>query len=338
MDTLHDRLAGLAEAAPTGGAPASELWSRGKRARRQRAAALAACLLVVGAMGTGIGVRLADGAYEQPRVVPAGPPLGFTLPLNYPGGEQLPSLGATPGPLAAIWLTRRVGGMPEVVGLVAETGTFGTLSLDLPRDHSDVTGESAGYDLALSPDGRRVAYLSPTGDLVVHDFVTGDDVRPAVWTRPGLRWIDATRLIGAWLPGSDADAFMWQPSTGVKRIDYYTFTGSPALMPGWHAFGGLDCSTPPTVADRSGTIGTPNPQGGSAFEVPQLCDDLSVIGTHTLLGHDHGEQVVALDVQGGPPFSDPGLLQVVALQGAPKLATFATDLIGQGLTAQGGAS
>ena len=28
MDTLHDRLAELAEDAPTGGAPAAELWAR----------------------------------------------------------------------------------------------------------------------------------------------------------------------------------------------------------------------------------------------------------------------------------------------------------------------
>ena len=66
MDTLHDRLAELAEDAPTGGAPAAELWASGKRAHRLRAAALAATLLVVGAVGTGIGIRLADGWRWQP--------------------------------------------------------------------------------------------------------------------------------------------------------------------------------------------------------------------------------------------------------------------------------
>src|SRR6185436_12508407 len=75
MDTLHDRLAGLADDAPTGGAPAAELWARGKRAHRFRAGALAAALLVVGAVGTGVGVRLADGGGRWHRAtdrVPGG--------------------------------------------------------------------------------------------------------------------------------------------------------------------------------------------------------------------------------------------------------------------------
>ncbi|MGH3988214.1 MAG: hypothetical protein ACRDTZ_12975, partial [Pseudonocardiaceae bacterium] len=72
MDTLHDRLSELADHAPTGGAPAAELWARGKRAQRLRAAALAATLLVVGAVGTGIGVRLTDGDSKRSGFAPAG--------------------------------------------------------------------------------------------------------------------------------------------------------------------------------------------------------------------------------------------------------------------------
>ena len=133
MDTLHDRLAELADDAPTGGAPAAELWARGKRAHRLRAAALAATLLVVGAVGTGIGVRLADGDGNRSGPAPAGT-VGIALPIEYPVGEELPDLGDTPGPLAAIWLAPGVGGgAPEAVGLVAETGTFGTLPIDVSR-------------------------------------------------------------------------------------------------------------------------------------------------------------------------------------------------------------
>ena len=62
---------------------------------------------------------------------PAGT-VGIALPIEYPVGEELPDLGDTPGPLAAIWLAPRVGGgAPEAVGLVAETGTFGTLPIDV---------------------------------------------------------------------------------------------------------------------------------------------------------------------------------------------------------------
>ncbi len=152
MDTLHDRLAELADDAPTGGAPAAELWARGKRAHRLRAAALAATLLVVGAVGTGIGVRLADGDGNRSGPAPAGT-VGITLPIEYPVGEELPDLGDTPGPLAAIWLARAGGGAPEAVGLVAETGTFGTLPIDVSfyREESSWGAPSCRPTAAGSP-------------------------------------------------------------------------------------------------------------------------------------------------------------------------------------------
>ena len=160
MDTLHDRLAELADDAPTGGAPAAELWARGKRAHRLRAAALAATLVVVGAVGTGIGVRLADGDGDRSDPEPAGT-VDISLPIEYPVGEELPDLGDTPGPLAAVWLAPRVGGgAPEAVGLVAETGTFGTLPIDLSPDDPE---DPDSHGVALSPDGRRIAYRLPDG-------------------------------------------------------------------------------------------------------------------------------------------------------------------------------
>src|SRR3954453_21688604 len=98
MDTLQDRLAGLAQVAPKGGPPAAELWSLGKRAHRRRVAAGAVCLLGGGVIGAGVGGRVAEEAGGHSRVEPAGP-VRFTLPLNYPGGARVPNLGATPGPL-----------------------------------------------------------------------------------------------------------------------------------------------------------------------------------------------------------------------------------------------
>ena len=139
--------------------------------------------------------------------------------------------------------------------------------------------------------------------------------------------------------------WVWQPGSAPRLVNYYTFTLQFPLVPPEPVFDSYqlrerrDCSTPPTATDSTGKIGTENSQGyGSQFEVPELCDVIGVIGTHTLLGYDHSQQVVALDVHDGPPFSDPALRQVVAIQGAPERATFATDLIGQALTAPGGAS
>ncbi len=157
MDTLHDRLAELADDAPTGGAPAAELWARGKRAHRLRAAALAATLLVVGAVGTGIGVRLADGDRSGPA--PAGT-VGIVLPIEYPVGEELPDLGDAPGPLAAIWVDLAGGGAPEAVGLVAETGTFGTLPIDMSYGLYEERGDAAD-EVAWGPCCRPTAAGSP---------------------------------------------------------------------------------------------------------------------------------------------------------------------------------
>ena len=170
MDTLRDRLADLAEDAPTGGAPAAELWARGKRAHRVRVAGVAAALLVVGAVGTGLGVRHADNDGSGPE--PAGN-VHVTLPIAYPVGEELPALGDAPGPLAAIWLVPGVGGgAPEAVGLVAETQEFGTLPIDVSR------GFARGTYFPLSPDGRRIAYDTPEDEVVVRDLVSGESYVP----------------------------------------------------------------------------------------------------------------------------------------------------------------
>ena len=110
MDTLHDRLADLAEDAPTGGAPAAELWARGKRAHRLRVAGLAAALLVVGAVGTGIGVRLADGDDSAPTLSRRGPLARLAADRVPRGGGTAGSRGRSRtagGDLVGSWRGRR---------------------------------------------------------------------------------------------------------------------------------------------------------------------------------------------------------------------------------------
>ena len=371
MDTLHERLVELADDAPTGGAPAAELWARGKRAHRLRAAA-AAAVLVVGLVGTGFGLRLAEGDGSDPA--PA-VDIDISLPIEYPSGAELPELGKAPGPLAAVWVTPGVGGggTSEVVGLVAETGAFGTLPID-PR--VDVDYKSADPGVALSPDGVRLAYNSRNdekGEPVVHDLVSGERVSLTIegerlWV---YDWIDATHLYGS-AGTTDTNGWVWEPGTAPKLVNLGELQGQPYLGYGW-PYGGTDlmigfqgpqlCSGPPIVFE----VSTEDPHG-LAFEVPVLCDVLGVVGSEILLGHWNPEHragesadpkyaqgtAVALDIQGadrpysdpavrrGPDadhaFGDPNRRQVVVAAGAPHRVAFATDLIGAALDSLGGAS
>ena len=329
MDTLHDRLADLADDAPTGGAPAAELWARGKRGHRVRAGALAATLLVVGAVGTGIGVRLADGGDDRSDIAPAG--TGVALPIEYPVGEELPDLGDTPGPLAAIWLSPGVsGGTPEAVGLVAETGRFGTLPIDVSSSYM-----APGSYLALSPDGRRIAYDTPADELVVRDLVSGRSYSPTFEFKPRperwYTWIDATHLVGHDVRGSEDDGWVWQPGTAPKVVSILTYVGSPYLGP----YAGRDpwFLTLPEEGDPRECLSLRDLGAGKT--IPVLCDVVGVIGSGIALTHDGDGTVVALDVRG---VEDPALRHVVATPGGPERVTFATDLIGEALDAGGGAS
>ncbi len=360
MNTLHDRLAELADDAPTGGVPAAELWARGKRAHRFRVAGIAAALLVVGAVGAGIGEHLADEGNKRADVEPVGT-TGISLPIEYPVGEALPDLGSAPGPLAAIWLAPRgAGAAPEAVGLVAETGVFGTLPIDVFKDDPEGTDCLC---VALSTDGRRMAYYSPKSELVVHDLVSGDSVSPLSESkfeaRAGSTWVDATHLFGLVAGGSDGDGWVWEPGAAPKRVDTYAYAEGFDL---WVSYDGsgpqpwpgdVSCSSP-ILLDGTGEYGEWSPGWGYTLEVPELCDVLGVFGSEMLLGHwnsdrvpgsgwkdpnDGNRTVVALDVHGiHGPFEDPALRPVVATAPAPERVAFATDLIGEALDATGGAS
>ena len=139
-------------------------------------------------------------------------------------GEELPDLGNTPGPLAAIWMVpRKGGGAPEAVGLVAETGTFGTLPINLPHDDP----EGPDYMVvALSADGRRIAYTSRSPrELIVRDLVSGEKYSPRPNSRPAMGSTGSmppTSSATSW-GGSDGDGWVWEPGTATapKLVDPY---------------------------------------------------------------------------------------------------------------------
>ena len=337
MDTLHDRLAELADDAPTGGAPAAELWARGKRAHRLRFAALAATVLAVGAAGTGIGVRLVEGD-DHRSDLPTAKTVHVALPIEYPVGQELPDLGDAPGPLAAIWLAPGVGGgAPEVVGLVAKTRTFGTLPIDVSSSYLD-----PGSYFALSPDGRRIAYNTPAEELAIRDLVSGDSYSPAFdfairssTEPPGYTWVDATHLVGhhAAGAGGEGEGWVWQPGTEPKMVDLMAYPGTPYLGPdaGVYEHPWFNILLP--EEDPRECLSIRHPDVGEPY--PVLCDVVGVLGPEVALTHDGDGVVVALDVRG---VEDPALRHVVATAGGPLRVTFATDLIRQALDAAGGAS
>ena len=330
MDTLRDLLAELADDAPTGGAPAAELWARGKRAHRLRTTALVAALLVVGVVGTGIGVRLAGGDSDRSEPEPARN-MRIALPIDYPVGQELPELGDKPGRLAAIWLVPGVGGgAPEVVGLVAETGEFGTLPIDVSRNYA------RGAYFALSPDGRRIAYDTPEDEGVVRDLVTGDSssLGHSDEPPPDYTWVDSTHLVGhadmdadGWL--TDAEGWAWEPGTAPKEVDVIAYVGSPYLLEnaGWQPW----FLTSPD--DPRKCLSLRDVPGGKS--IPVLCDVVGRLGPEFALTHDGDGAVIALDIRG---VEDESLRHVVATPGAPPHGAFATDLIAHALGLAGGAS
>jgi hypothetical protein len=238
------------------------------------------------------------------------------------------------------------GGAPQAVGLVAESGMFGTLPIDMA---SPDEGTDAG--VALSPDGRRIAYQDPTGQLIVGDLVKGESYSLGSEFEPlaGFTWVENT-LLGRVAGGDDRDGWVWEPGTGLKLINPTTYQQLPndALWfarpdvagPGtrdiWVAVqgGGPRSCSPPIVENHI-----------ERSEVPEFCDVLGFTPGGGLIGHWNSERppgngdhpgggngtVVALSYSVADP-------SVVVVAGAPDRVAFATDLLAEALEANGGAS
>ena len=127
---------------------------------------------------------------------------------------------------------------------------------------------------------------------------------------------------------------MWEPGTTPKLVNLMSYPGTPYLGP--HA--GVFESYPWFLlllpkGDPRECLSLRYDPGGTT--IPVLCDLVGVIGPEIALTHDGDGAVVALDAAG---VEDPALRQVVATPGGPLRVTFATDLIGEALGLDGGAS
>ncbi|MDO3395105.1 hypothetical protein QWJ41_05210 [Nocardioides sp. SOB44] len=251
---LHRRLDELAELGLRDAAPAlaDQAWTRGRawqRRRRQMTALVAgAAALVVLVVGVGA-QQLAslDTAPAPATPGEAGPRLPDRL---YDASGWLPGTeGEPPGVLSAVVDGYRDAvwgaGEPALLGISSQTGAY--RFLDLPGRAR--TEEPQTESVALSPDGRRLAYWlegEPDGEpnravgsvvvgVAVQDLVSGEVVRHRLPTEHGLStedlsWADGT-LWFSWFQlagvrgfaGVDGTTASWQVGVAEPR----TWEGLP---------------------------------------------------------------------------------------------------------------
>lgn len=217
---LKDRLVDLADEL-TDVRPPVGLWDREVRRRRRARRDTVAVILVAVLAVAGV----LTGTWQASRQVTPASPTGKTflpdqlftpskwLPGTDEGGELGPVIAVRPADRGSWWGTR-----PGVVGLSGATGEY--RYLDLPHLVDPIVN-----GLALSPDGRLVAYwmTGPTGStphersgsvagVAVYDTVSGQVRRAMIPTEHGLSpstltFLDQGTLVidfGQWRAGFDA--------------------------------------------------------------------------------------------------------------------------------------
>lgn len=211
MSTLHERLAALAEEAPSA-LPEVGLWERGRRYARVRRAGTVAIVVAAVLVLVGItGVTWQQGRPPQPAPAGSAPAVPDRIwdPSPWLDGTDD---GRPLGQLAALVPAPRGGLLRSHLGLVGVSATTGDYRfLDLP----DLAYEFSITDAALAPDGRHVAYWltgTPSGSpnpgsgevpivgAGIYDTATGEvaTYRPEVvhgLSPQTLAWADATHLV-----------------------------------------------------------------------------------------------------------------------------------------------
>jgi hypothetical protein len=200
---LPERLRDLADSAP-GPLSATGLWQEGRRRHRRRLVTGLAVVAAVVALTAVAGY----GDWSSRRPEPSAPPATPNGPMTIPDHLFNPSpwLPTTrvPGRLVAVMSSTRDrfpfgSDRNAIVGVAAGTQTYRFLEL---------LGQAPEPDVALSPDGRHLAYwvTRDPGDasvvanavvgIAVLDLTTGSVERHVVPTRYGLApdtlsWVDS---------------------------------------------------------------------------------------------------------------------------------------------------
>lgn len=254
MTTFTERLHGLADDAPQGGAlDEGELWSRGKRLQRRRrvvtASFVAVLVLAIGSLAT-----MVVDVVDRPDLPAADTDAVLGLPdrlyIASPWTAGTDDVGPI-GPLVAlVGAERRTFWGDETLEVtgVSVAGDYAFLDLESMATTIDVRP-----DALLSPDGRWVAYLltgetsdepytldgDPVVGVAVYDTVTGETRRHPVASRHGLDrddlvWIGDT-LLFRYLEYGDAGVERGETTStsleggGVLRWDLVADTSTTAV-------------------------------------------------------------------------------------------------------------
>ncbi|MCD4525981.1 hypothetical protein [Nocardioides sp. cx-173] len=248
MISLHDRLADLAEDGPDG-PPTSDVWERGRRyGRRRRVEAAALVLVLLAAGGSLLGALLPAMSYD---VGPADADAALRLPdrLYAPspwlrGTDDVGQIG----PLVAVVEAERKSWTGSRTALAGVSSGGEYAFLDLPG-LPGTRGQDVGTEIALSDDGRLLAYPltgTPEGEpnlmdgaalvgVAVYDTVSGEVTRHRVRTEhgigvAGLAWVEGTLWMnyGQWDQGADESTdsgsgsdyrvYAWEPGREPRRI------------------------------------------------------------------------------------------------------------------------
>ena len=274
---LRERLTALADRAEPEGPPPG-LWRRGVRRRRRRLALVAVASVLAVLVGGGLAGLLADATTSYaPQPATSDEPGAIPDHVRVPSAF-LPDVGTRPiGPVAV------VAGAERRSGLVGDhNGIFGISALGssyrfLPLEHrfdNDGAMVSGGDQVALSPDGRYLAYwvANSAGDRVdgiavydtVDDRVTARTIASRLGLDPqGLAWADDDTLLLGYgvITELTSDSMS---SRGIRPRVWHLgepFTRAPAGLDatqvststdGIAAYGGTDLSTWTTGLQRVG--------------------------------------------------------------------------------------
>lgn len=243
---LHEQLADLASGT-TSASPPTDLWSRGVRRRRWVAAGRAGVALVLVLL-----VGLGGWTWHSARPVqPADPHGSRHVPdrFFYDVSPWTRTFDGPPGQLITVFTTVRETirhTSNGVIGVTASTGSYGFL--DLPADAAPMV------DMALSPDGRRLAFWvtgTPSGSantvredgqslagVGVYDTVTGRVREEHLATVHGIEgrallWTGDSSLLLSYGQIQGADGTENETSSGFGETEVWDLASAarPVVQP-----------------------------------------------------------------------------------------------------------